>query len=127
VDCSGVEEIGEAPGSAATWQTIVFNLILNAIHHAPKGSEVEIRLQRDGEQLLFETENGGPVIDDEIHRRLFEPFVSGGSDDNSGSGTGLGLALVGRRVRELGGSVELINEPDHIVFRVSINETKGED
>jgi signal transduction histidine kinase len=126
MDRSSVENVGEVPGSAATWQTIVFNLILNAIHHAPKGSEVSIRLRRDAEQLLFETENSGPAIAEEIHRRLFEPFVSGGCDDNYSSGTGLGLALVGRRVRELGGSVELVNEPDHIIFRVSISEAKGE-
>jgi len=126
MDCSGVREVGQAPGSSATWQTIVFNLILNAIHHAPKGSNVGIRLQRDGERLCFETENSGPAIAEEIRQRLFEPFISGGADDTD-SGTGLGLALVGRRVRELNGTVALINEPQHIVFRVSLNEDRGEE
>ncbi len=126
MDCSGVREVGQVRGSPATWQTIVFNLIVNAIHHAPKGSKVGIRLQRDGRQLCFETENSGPTIAEDICHRLFEPFVSGSVDD-SDSGTGLGLALVGRRVQDLGGSVELVNEPNHIVFRVSLNEARGED
>jgi signal transduction histidine kinase len=121
VDCSGVRDVGQVLGSSATWQTIVFNLILNALHHAPKGSTVGVRLQRDGERLCFETENAGPAIDDEIHQKLFEPFVTAGDSEE---GTGLGLALVGRRVQELGGSVELINEPNHIVFRVSIDEAR---
>jgi signal transduction histidine kinase len=121
MDCSGVRDVGQVSGSSATWQTIVFNLILNALHHAPKGSTVGIRLQRDSEHLCFETQNAGPAIADDIRQRLFEPFVTAG---DSVEGTGLGLALVGRRVRELGGSIELINEPNHIVFRVSIDAAR---
>lgn len=104
----------EAPGTPSTWQTVVFNLMLNAIRHAPDGSTVGLRLASQDNAIVLECENQGPVIDPEVASRLFDPFVSGAS------GTGLGLALVERRVHELGGVIELDNEPDHIVFRVKV-------
>ncbi|HSG40987.1 MAG TPA: ATP-binding protein, partial [Thermoanaerobaculia bacterium] len=63
--------------------------------------------------IVFATENAGPAIPPEIAERLFEPFVTDG-------GTGLGLALVAQRVRELGGRIEVINEPGRIVFQIRL-------
>ncbi|HXV62422.1 MAG TPA: HAMP domain-containing sensor histidine kinase, partial [Vicinamibacteria bacterium] len=114
IDRGAVGADGEAPGTPATWQTVVFNLMLNAIRHAPDGSTVRLRLGSDGEAVKFECENEGAPMEQTVAARLFEPFVSGEG------GTGLGLALVGRRVKELGGVIELVNEPDHIVFRIVV-------
>jgi signal transduction histidine kinase len=114
IDRDAIPNETEAPGSPSTWQTVVFNLMLNAIRHAPDGSTVSLRLTRDDDDIVFECENQGPVIDEAVAARLFDPFVTGAN------GTGLGLALVERRVRELGGVVELDNAPDHIVLRVKV-------
>jgi signal transduction histidine kinase len=117
LDAEAVAEVGHAGGTSATWQTVFFNLILNALQHAPAGSTVRVgleRLTRDGnrrEEMVFWTENGGPAIVPAIAQRMFEPFVSDG-------GHGLGLALVAQRVRELGGHIEVENVPERIVFRV---------
>ena len=115
IDTSAVSEVGAVPGTPASWQTVIFNLILNAIRHAPAGSHVIVRLEREagGQGLRFETQNAGPAIVESIAVHLFEPFVSEG-------GTGLGLALVKRRVEALGGTVELENVPDRILFRVRL-------
>lgn len=68
------------------------NLVLNAIRHAPPGSEVAVRAHRAGTGTdrrfhLAAVDNGlgVPVADRE---RIFEPFVTGPSD-----GSGLGLAV----------------------------------
>jgi signal transduction histidine kinase len=119
IDRDGVTH-GDAPGPPSTWQTIVFNLMLNAIRHAPDGSTVTLRLDNRGDDVTFECENRGPAIEDDIASKLFDPFVSGASGT---SGTGLGLALVERRVREIGGVIDLVNEPDHIVFRVRVQRS----
>ncbi|HEX2643699.1 MAG TPA: ATP-binding protein [Thermoanaerobaculia bacterium] len=113
LDSAAVAEVGRVGGTSATWQTVLFNLILNALQHAPAGSTVRIALRREGEEVLFATENGGPAIAPGLARRLFEPFVTDG-------GTGLGLALVAQRVRELGGRIDVENEPERIVFQVRV-------
>ena len=112
IDETGIEPIGRVAGTAAGWQTIVLNLINNAVEHAPAGSTVKARLFPAGGSVVFETENEGSAIAAEIEDRLFENFVSVG-------GTGLGLGLVARRVGELGGTITLDNVKDRIVFRVS--------
>jgi signal transduction histidine kinase len=115
LDAAGVEEVGAVGGTSATWQTVLLNLLLNAAQHAPAGSTVGVRLCRDGGGILFATENAGPAIPPEIAGRLFQPFVTE-------NGTGLGLALAAQRVRELGGTIEVTNEPGGIVFQVRLEE-----
>jgi two-component system OmpR family sensor kinase len=121
IDTTGVEEIGRTigiGGTSATWQTVLFNLLLNAARHAPVGSTVRVRLAREEGGIVFATENAGPPIPPEIASRLFEAFVSEGQEE----GTGLGLALVAERLRELGGTITVSNEPERIAFRVRVEE-----
>jgi len=42
IEAHGLDESGSVPGSPATWQVAVFNLILNAVRHAPAGSTVVV-------------------------------------------------------------------------------------
>jgi signal transduction histidine kinase len=117
IDDSGVERVGPVTGTAAAWQTVVVNLATNAVEHAPSGSTVAVRLAQTLHRVVFETRNPGPPISEEVARHLFEDFVSDG-------GTGLGLSLAAARVRELGGSIDFNNEPDRIVFRVTVPITE---
>jgi two-component system nitrogen regulation sensor histidine kinase GlnL len=43
----------------------------------------------------------GPGVPPDVRERMFQPFVTARPD-----GTGLGLYIVARRVRELGGEIE---------------------
>ncbi len=106
-----VADVGPVPGSAAAWQTVVFNLILNAVEHTPAGGTAEVRLSPESGGAAFETANPGEALDDGDRRRIFEPFVSSG-------GTGLGLPLVARRVSEIGGSIDVESRGGQVVFRV---------
>ncbi len=103
-----LDEVGPVPGSAAQWQTIVFNLILNAVEHTPGGATVRVRLEGAAPGAVFETTNPGAPVDGSV----FEPFVSDG-------GTGLGLPLVARRVRELGGTIDVSCDAGEVTFRVA--------
>jgi two-component system sensor histidine kinase AtoS len=114
IEAQGLDESGPVSGSPATWQVAVFNLMLNAVRHAPAGSTVVVRLiHREGRVVAFETENGGPAIDEVLASRIFEPFVSR-------DGTGLGLAMAARSVAAVGGTIGLVNEPGRVVFRVEL-------
>ncbi len=113
LDGDDVAGVGEVPGSAALWQTVVMNLILNAVEHTPAGETAHVRLVNDDGGVVFETTNPGARLDDDEIHRIFEPFVSDG-------GTGLGLALVARRLEEVGGKVEVRCEDERVTFRVHI-------
>lgn len=114
LDGSAIEEVGEVRGSETAWQTVVFNLMLNAVERTPSGGHAEVRLSRDG-AVVFETANPGEALGRDAARHLFEAFVSEG-------GTGLGLALVKRRVEELGAAIEVDHEGDRVIFRVTSGE-----
>ena len=47
LDASEVRDVGRVGGTAATWQTVLFNLVLNASQHAPAGSVVNVRLSQE--------------------------------------------------------------------------------
>src|SRR6185436_9417489 len=52
IDAADVAEVGRAAGTPATWQTVLFNLVLNASQHAPAGSRVHVRLARRNGAIL---------------------------------------------------------------------------
>jgi signal transduction histidine kinase len=108
-----IEDAGKTAGGTGAWQTVFINLVLNAVENAPRGSVVKVTLRHRDGSLCFVTENGGEAIPETVAARLFEPFVTT-------SGTGLGLALVARRVHDLGGKIPVDNRPGAIRFIVSV-------
>jgi len=88
------------------------NLISNGIKYSPKGSKVTIELSRgpDG-GALFHVADQGPGIKEEDRRKMFVKFERLGRDDTV-SGHGLGLSIVGTMVALCGGTVEIASRPD---------------
>lgn len=123
VQCDIDDALPEVPGDEDALREIFTNLVANAIeatagtsapgpdgrraNHHPAG-QVRVRATSGagGRRVIVEVEDDGPGVPESVRRRLFEPFVTG--DDK---GTGLGLYVVGRRVRELGGDVRWDGEP----------------
>ena len=71
------------------------NLIGNALKYTPAGGTVTVRLVERGGQALFEVEDTGPGVPDELQPRLFTPFFRARTAETAAvEGTGLGLHLV---------------------------------
>ncbi len=118
LDGGGIAVVGVVSGSAASWQTIVFNLVLNALAHTRSGAQVLVTLERIGGEVRLAVANPGDPIPASMAARLFEPFVG------DGRGTGLGLALVARRVGELGGQVTVEDDAGQVRFVVVVADCK---
>jgi signal transduction histidine kinase len=76
-------------------ESLIANLIDNAIRHNHKDGHVEITTQTSGTQATLAVTNSGPVIPDSQIQRLFQPFQRLAPDRHSRrDGYGLGLAIV---------------------------------
>ena len=97
-------ELGEtaAPvrADAASLSEIIFNLLSNAIDAAGCDGEVSVSCRQDANSVTLLVRDTGPGLAPEIQNHLFQPFTTTKLD-----GTGLGLYIVARRVRELGAEI----------------------
>ncbi|WP_232344842.1 sensor histidine kinase [Actinoplanes awajinensis] len=76
-------------------ESLVANLVDNAIRHNHPGGHIEITTQTSGRQATVTVTNSGPVIPDNQIPRLFQPFQRLARDRHSRrDGYGLGLAIV---------------------------------
>jgi signal transduction histidine kinase len=76
-------------------ESLIANLIDNAIRHNHPDGHVEITTQNSGTQATLVVTNSGPVISNNQIQRLFQPFQRLASDRHSRrNGYGLGLAIV---------------------------------
>ena len=92
---------------------ILFNLVGNAVKFTREGvvrTQISMLSRRPdtGCLLLFSVEDSGQGISDSLLPAIFEPFVQGeGSYVRRHQGAGLGLAIVGRLMRMMGGSLAI--------------------
>lgn len=93
-------------GDSRLLRQAVLNVLRNAVRHNTVGGVVEIMLESRGGELMLTVTNTGPVVDAESLASLTEPFVRG-QDRASGSGYGLGLAIVDAVVRAHDGTLSL--------------------
>ncbi|NUT53023.1 MAG: HAMP domain-containing histidine kinase [Saccharothrix sp.] len=82
-------------GDRGLIESLVANLIDNAIRHNHPDGHVEITTRASGAQATLTVANSGPVIPDTEVQRLFQPFQRLTPDrDGRREGYGLGLAIV---------------------------------
>jgi len=93
-----------------TIEQVVDNYLDNALHAAPSGSTITVRVVRGEDSTTVHVLDEGPGIADADLERAFNRFWRAQSDAN---GTGLGLAIVERLVQASFGTVKLENIQPH--------------
>ena len=89
-----------------TLREIFFNLLSNSIEATGAGGRVCVDCRRENGSVVAAVSDNGPGIPPALNLRLYEPFVT-----TKETGTGLGLYVVSRRVRELGGDIHCSSDP----------------
>ena len=93
-------------------QSIVSNLLDNAIKYAGEEAEVMIAIRSDRNSFTLEISDNGPGIPDSEKKEVFRKFYrSGNEETRSQKGSGLGLFIVAELVRLLKGTIELSKSP----------------
>jgi two-component system sensor histidine kinase MtrB len=91
-------------------ERVLSNLMDNADKHA--GGVTSVTVARDGQVARVLVDDAGPGIPAADRARIFERFARGaGSIRTRTEGSGLGLALVARHVRTMGGRVHVEDGP----------------
>jgi two-component system, chemotaxis family, CheB/CheR fusion protein len=90
---------------------IIANLLNNAAKFTPRGGDIMLKVERDGEHVMLRVRDTGIGIPSVSLPRIFEMFAQADSLlERSHTGLGVGLTLV-RRLTELhGGTVEAHSE-----------------
>ena len=103
---------------ASSLRQVILNLLLNACQAAPEGGSVGCRAACEADRFVVMVEDTGSGLSDQARDVLV-----GRSDHPpaAGTGTGLGLWMVRRLVKEAGGTVSVsAREPSGTSIRVSI-------
>jgi len=99
-------------GSPSGLGQVFLNLLVNAAHAIPVGSAHEhtitVRVSCEGKEVKVAVSDTGVGIEREHLPRLFDPFFT---TKPVGQGTGLGLFVCKRIVREHGGRIEVQTQP----------------
>jgi two-component system, OmpR family, sensor histidine kinase QseC len=86
-------------------ESIVHNLIDNAVRYTTAGGNVVVGLCQAGSQLQLAVQDDGPGIPTADHTLVFERFHRGAG--HAATGSGLGLAIVRQAVVRMGGQVQV--------------------
>lgn len=95
-------------------QQVLFNLIKNACQAMPSAGSIKIYEQETQRKIYFHIEDSGPGFSEDILKNIFEPFTT---TKPQGMGTGLGLYLSKKLMRNMNADIEItnLNQNGHVV------------
>jgi two-component system, OmpR family, sensor kinase len=96
-------------GYANQLQSLVENLLDNALRHTPQGGRITVSLTPRRREICLVVQDTGPGIPVHERERVFDRFYRVPGTQVAGSG--LGLAIVQRVVQLHGGSIEIADAP----------------
>jgi len=83
----------------------LLNLLRNSVEAMPGGGEIRIRLNHLPDRVRIQMLDTGEGIPKDLQKRVFEPYFT-----TRAQGTGLGLSVVERVVREHRGRIQIYSE-----------------
>jgi two-component system, OmpR family, sensor histidine kinase QseC len=91
----------------AAWQSVLHNLLDNALRCVPAGGRIEVSLSEDAAGLTLRVADDGPGLPPEWRERAFDRFWR--APGRQVNGSGLGLSIVKQAARRLGGQAHVEN------------------
>ena len=113
----------EAPGTLprvaldkGQMEQVYFNLLKNAMEAIPDGGEIDVSLSSSDDDVIVSFRDNGQGMDEEQVVHLFEPYRT-----TKEHGTGLGLMISARIVRDHGGTIAVESKPgEGTVFTIRL-------
>ena len=96
-------------GNESLLMQVWINLIDNAIKFTPDNGTIRIILKESGSNILFQIEDSGCGISQEVMKHIFDKFYQGDTSRKM-EGNGLGLALAKEILAFCGGTISVESE-----------------
>jgi len=100
------KDLGKVPMDRGQMKQAVYNVARNAMQFVGESGLIRVIVKREDPYLVWEFRDNGPGIDPKHLPHLGQPFFTTRND-----GTGLGLMIVQRIMREHGGDLQLESTP----------------
>ncbi len=98
------------------FKQVVINLVQNSIAAMPSGGLLWISTQIKNDSYIIDIADTGEGMPEETLRRVFEPYFT-----TKANGTGLGLTMVYKIIKELGGDIDVQSFPEEgTLFIISL-------
>ncbi len=91
--------------SAEDLRHVLLNLVLNARDAIEGRGRIELRARADGDAVCIEVLDNGPGVPPELLERIWDPFFT---TKGAERGTGLGLPMARRLIRQAGGQITYV-------------------
>ncbi len=102
-------------------ERILIELLTNACKFSPPGEQISVTVQVKSQQMQFQVSNSGVEISPTELPRIFERFYRIPSNDPwRQGGTGLGLALVQKLTKYMGGTITAQSQSNVTCFTIQI-------
>ncbi len=83
------------------------NILVNAIQSIEKHGEIFVKTWNNNSHIFVSISDTGVGISEDIQRRVFEPFFT---TKDVGAGTGLGLSVAFKIIKEHNGEIHVDSE-----------------
>jgi signal transduction histidine kinase len=109
-------------GDMLLLQMAINNLLENAIKYTPADSPITIQLHKNNRDVILQIADNGSGIPDSEKKKVFSKFYRIGDEATRRTkGTGLGLYLTKRIVRQHKGRISITdNQPHGAIFQISL-------
>lgn len=114
-------------GDQFSINSVLTNLIENAVKYSPACAEVLVSLSTEGDSIYMRVSDQGRGIPEEEKSRIFDKFYRIGNENTrQEKGTGLGLYIVKKVLDMHQGTIKVLdNRPSGTIFEITLNTYHG--
>jgi signal transduction histidine kinase len=100
---------------ATRMEQVLLNLAMNALDEMQEGGTLTLSVTGSDGQITLEVADTGRGIPDNVRARVFDPYFT-----TKNEGTGMGLAVCDKIVRQHGGQIDVTSAASGAIFRISL-------